>query len=301
MSIDIYPFNQAAQTNLSVQQAREGHPSQDGTHSQGKVYLIGAGPGDPDLITVKGLRYLRRADVVIYDRLIAPELLEEIRPEAERIFAGKGPKKHTLPQEEINALLVDRARRGLLVVRLKGGDPFVFGRGGEEALALAEAGLPFEIVPGISSALAVPAYAGIPVTHRDHTPLLTIITGHEKRKEDPSTINWQVLAQLGKLGGTLVILMGVATLSKIAEHLAENGLSTDTSVAVIQQGTVNAQRTVVGNLETIAAKVVEAGLSSPAVIVIGSVVRLNSSLAWFEQTLVEQGIYASDGAIGFGE
>lgn len=301
MSIDIYPFNETSQASTLQQRANESSPDSNGAHGVGKVYLVGAGPGDPDLITVKGLRYLRRADVVIYDRLIALELLEEIRPEAERIFAGKGPKKHTLPQEEINALLVDRARKGLMVVRLKGGDPFVFGRGGEEALALAETGLPFEIVPGISSALAVPAYAGIPVTHRDHTPLLTIITGHEKRKEDPSTIDWQVLAQLGKLGGTLVILMGVATLPKIAAHLAENGLSTETPVAVIQQGTVNCQRTAVGTLETIAEKVVEAGLTSPAVIVIGSVVSLSNSLSWFEQTLAEQGMHAMGKAIGFGD
>ncbi len=248
---------------------------------QGRVYLIGAGPGDPELVTVKALRLLRSADVVVYDRLIPTALLAEARSDAELLYVGKGPKKHTLPQEEINALLVSRARNGATVVRLKGGDPFVFGRGGEEALALVEAQIPFEIVPGISSAIAVPAYAGIPVTHREHTPLFTVVTGHEKRSGE-SSVDWQAMAVLGRLGGTIVILMGVSALPNILASLMAGGLAADTPAAVIQQGTMREQTTVVATVETLAVQA--AHLGAPAITIIGTVVTLREQLAWFEQS-----------------
>lgn len=246
--------------------------------ARGKVYLVGAGPGDPDLITVKGLRCLRAAEVVVYDRLVSAELLAEVPAQAQRIFVGKQPGRCSLHQEEINALLIEQARLGRTVVRLKGGDPFVFGRGGEEALALALAGIPFEIVPGVTSAIAVPAYAGIPVTHRGQSGVLTIVTGHETPEHAAPLVDWEALA---KLDGTLVILMGVATLPAISRRLLSAGLASTTPVAVIEQGTVAQQRVVTGPLEGIEERVTTAGLRSPAVIVIGRVVDLNALLSWF--------------------
>jgi len=247
--------------------------------SRGRVYLVGAGPGDPELITLKGLRCLRVADVVVYDRLISPYLLDEAPSQAERVFAGKEPGCHSMKQEVINALLIKYARQGRLVVRLKGGDPFVFGRGGEEALALAHAGIPFEVVPGVSSAIAVPAYAGIPVTHRDHASSVTIVTGHEQRKHISSAVNWEALA---KVGGTLVIMMGVEALAHITQQLLAGGLSPDTAAAVIQQGTVPQQRVITCTLVNIAERARIANVKSPAIIVIGTVVTLSSALSWFE-------------------
>lgn len=243
----------------------------------GKVYLVGAGPGDADLITVKGLRCLRAADVVIYDNLVNVELLDEAPLQAQRIFVGKKPGCHSARQEEINALLIHYARENHVVVRLKGGDPFVFGRGGEEALALAEVGIPFEIVPGVSSAIAVPAYAGIPVTHRDYTSLVTIVTGHEQRTS--SGVDWETLAQLG---GTLVIMMGVSRFSRIAQRLLNGGMAADTPVAVIQQGTLPQQCIVKGTLSNIVERAERAGIKSPAITIIGNVVNLSDPLAWFE-------------------
>ena len=252
-----------------------------GSAGVGWVALVGAGPGDPDLLTVKGLRALRRADVIVYDRLVHPALLEETRPTAERIFVGKGPRHHTLAQEEINALLVERAQRGLKVVRLKGGDPFVFGRGGEEAEALAAAGIPFEIVPGVSSAIAVPAYAGIPVTHRGQAPLFTVVTGHEGATNASPPVNWEALAALG---GTIVILMGVAALPRFTQRLLAAGLDPATPAAVIQQGTMAGQRVISGSVAEIAERASAAGLESPATTVIGAVAALRETLAWFEQS-----------------
>lgn len=246
----------------------------------GKVYLIGAGPGDSELITVKGLRALRTADVVLYDRLISPELLHEARIDATRVYVGKGAGCHTMPQEEINATLVRFARQGQSVARLKGGDPFVFGRGGEEAQVLVEASIPFEIIPGVTSAIAVPAYAGIPITHRDHASSVTIVTGHEGKASSP-TVNWEALAALG---GTLVVLMGVKALPDFTRRLTAGGLSATTPAAVIQEGTTPQQRTVVGTLENIAERAANAGLTSPALTVIGSVVNVRSNLQWYEQT-----------------
>ena len=252
--------------------------------SYGKVFLVGAGPGDPELITLKGLRSLRKADVVVYDRLICPDLLDEAPSQARRVFAGKASGHHSMKQEEINALLIMYARRGCKVVRLKGGDPFVFGRGGEEALALAQAGIPFEVVPGVSSAIAVPAYAGIPVTQRGLVSSVTIVTGHEQQSCGSSGVNWEALATLG---GTLVILMGVEMLSHITQQLLSGGLHPDTPAAVIQQGTVPQQRVVTDTLVGIAERAWAARITSPAVVVIGAVVALSDPLAWFE-TLTPQ-------------
>jgi uroporphyrin-III C-methyltransferase len=247
--------------------------------SLGRVFLIGSGPGDPELITLKGLRSLRKADVVVYDRLICSDLLDEAPPHAQRVFVGKEPGHHAMKQEQINALLIKHARQGQFVVRLKGGDPFVFGRGGEEALALAHAGIPFEVVPGVSSALAVPAYAGIPVTHRDLASSITIVTGHRQDACVSPAVNWEALATSGS---TLVILMGVETLLNITRRLLKGGLHPDTPAAVIQQGTVPQQRVVKGTLLNIAACASIAGIKAPAVTVIGAVVALSDALAWFE-------------------
>ncbi|HYL42139.1 MAG TPA: uroporphyrinogen-III C-methyltransferase [Ktedonobacteraceae bacterium] len=246
---------------------------------QGKVFLVGAGPGDPELITLKGLRCLHQAQVVVYDRLICPDLLDEVPSQALRVFVGKEPGRHSMKQEEITMLLIKYARQGRLVVRLKGGDPFVFGRGGEEALALAEAGIPFEVVPGVSSAIAVPAYAGIPVTHRDLATSFTVVTGHEQRNNTSSSVNWEALAVLE---GTLVIMMGVETLPHITQRLLEGGLQPSTPAAVIQQGTVAQQRIVTDTLVNIAESARTAKITSPAVTIIGATVALGSSLAWFD-------------------
>lgn len=256
--------------------------------SNGRVYLVGAGPGDPELITLKGLRCLRAAEVIIYDRLISPILLEEAPPEAERVFVGKASGCHTLAQEEINALLIAHARKGRVVVRLKGGDPFLFGRGGEEATALAEAGIPYEIVPGVTSAIAAPAYAGIPITHRNYAAQVTIVTGHESTADGPAaSINWEALA---KLEGTLVILMGLANLANIARRLIAYGMSPLTTAAVIEQGTLPTQRIVTGALDQIAAQTQAAGMRSPAIIVVGAVAALHESLAWVDKRSADESL-----------
>jgi uroporphyrinogen III methyltransferase / synthase len=243
------------------------------------VYLVGAGPGDPGLITVKGLARLRRADVVVYDQLASPELLKEAPASAELVYVGKKAGDHAVPQGGINELLVQRARAGLMVVRLKGGDPFVFGRGGEEAEELAAAGIPFEIVPGVTSAIAAPAYAGIPVTHRRFTTLVTFVTGHEDPTKEASTIPW---AALGQNPGTLVFLMGVKNLAENCRRLVDAGRAPETPAAVIQSGTTLTQRTVVGTLATIAERAGEFGIKPPAVLVVGGVVELADTLRWWE-------------------
>ncbi len=245
----------------------------------GKVYLIGAGPGDPGLITLKGMECLAKADVIVYDHLLDERLLESALPEAERIYVGKTSSEHTLEQSEINRLLVEKAKEGKVVVRLKGGDPFVLGRGGEEGEALADNHIPFEIVPGISSAVAVPAYAGIPVTHRGLASSFAVITGHEDPAKPDSSINWENLATAVD---TLVFLMGMNNLPEIAAKLAQYGRPLDTPVAVIKDGTRPGQKTVTGNLKNIADKVKKQRLSPPAVIVVGEVVRLREKLRWFD-------------------
>jgi uroporphyrinogen III methyltransferase / synthase len=245
----------------------------------GKVFLVGAGPGDPGLITVKGLRLIQEAEVVIYDFLASPELLKHIPPETETIYVGKKGGDHTLPQGEINQLIINRARSGKRVVRLKGGDPFIFGRGGEEAEELARAQIPFEIVPGVTSAIAVPAYAGIPLTHRRYNTSVAFFTGHEDPlKEAPS----QELENQAAGGQTLVFLMGVKNLPAIVERLIRHGRDPETPAALIRWGTTPRQRTITGTLTTMVRKAEEAALLPPAILVVGKVVELRETLNWFE-------------------
>ncbi|MGQ9497243.1 MAG: uroporphyrinogen-III C-methyltransferase [Desulfotomaculales bacterium] len=245
----------------------------------GCVYLIGAGPGDPGLLTIKGLDCLQKADVVVYDRLVNPYLLKYTRADAELVYAGKSPEGHTLSQAEINELLAVRAKAGKIVARLKGGDPFIFGRGGEEAEYLAARGVPFEVVPGVTAAAAVPAYAGIPLTHRAYTSSLAVVTGNEDPLKDDTSIAWD---KLSTGAGTLVFLMGVANLPGIVARLLANGRDRETPAAVIQWGTLPLQVTVTGTLADIGAKVARAGITNPAVFVVGDVVRLREKLNWFE-------------------
>ncbi|MGH7392053.1 MAG: uroporphyrinogen-III C-methyltransferase [Candidatus Rokuibacteriota bacterium] len=244
---------------------------------RGSVALVGAGPGDPALITVRGRRLLRYADVVVYDRLVDPRLLDLSPPGARRVFVGKAGGHHTLEQDAINELLVLHARRGRRVVRLKGGDPFVFGRGGEEAEALAAAGVPFEVVPGVTSALAVPAYAGIPVTHRAAASSFAVVTGHESAHR--SRVDW---ARLAGAVDTLVILMGLAGLPRIARELVAAGRPPSTPAAVVRAGTTADQVVVSGTLADIAGRAAAARLEPPAVIVVGEVVALREQLSWAE-------------------
>jgi uroporphyrin-III C-methyltransferase len=244
----------------------------------GSVALVGAGPGDPGLMTVRGLELLRRAEVIVYDRLVDRRLLDEA-PAGRRIFAGKSTGDHPLPQERINALLILHARRGRRVVRLKGGDPFVFGRGGEEADALARAGIPFEVVPGVSAAVAVPAYAGIPVTHRGLASSFAVVTGHEDGCKRDATVDW---GRLATAADTLVVLMGVRSLPRIAQALIAHGRPPSTPVALIRCGTTDLQATVTGRLDDIVDKAQATALEPPVVVVIGEVVRLSERLAWFD-------------------
>jgi len=246
----------------------------------GKVFLVGAGPGDPDLMTIKGRECIRKADVIIYDHLADPVLLESASKNTELIYAGKKGADHTLSQAEINALIISKAKKGSIVTRLKGGDPFVFGRGGEEAQTLVEEGVSFEVVPGVTSAIAAAAYAGIPLTHRNFTSAFTIVTGHEDPLKTESRINWSALA---KVGGTIVFLMGVKNLPHIVRQLIRNGMDGDTPVALIRWGTTPRQTAVTGTLTTIVAKTEAAGIKAPAIIVIGDVVRLRKDLNWFEK------------------
>jgi uroporphyrinogen III methyltransferase/synthase len=237
------------------------------------VYLVGAGPGDPGLLTRRGAELLARADVVVHDRLGTADLLDLARPDAELISAGKAPGQVDLTQDEINAVLVEKGRAGLEVVRLKGGDPFVFGRGGEEAEALAAAGIPFAVVPGITSAIGAPAYAGIPVTHRGRSTHFTVVTGNEDPTKDRTDVDWDALA---RVGGTLVILMGAARIGGIADRLMAAGLPPETPVAAVRNGTRPDQETVRATLATIGA----AGVKAPSAVVVGAVAGLD--LTWFE-------------------
>jgi uroporphyrinogen III methyltransferase/synthase len=245
----------------------------------GIVYLIGAGPGDPGLITVKGLECLRRADVVVYDYLANPAFLNEAPPEAERIYVGKKKGFHHQPQDHINALLEEKARAGLIVARLKGGDPYVFGRGGEEALHLHNAGIPFEVVPGVTAGFAAAAYAGIPLTHRDYTTSLGLVTGHEDPAKKMSSLDWEKLAT-GV--GTLVFYMGMANLPLITEELIAHGRPAETPVAIVRWATTPRQQTLTATLGDVVEKVREAGIKPPAVIIVGEVVELREKLRWFD-------------------
>ncbi len=246
---------------------------------RGTCALVGAGPGDLGLVTLRAKELIGQADVIVYDYLCNAEMLKWARPDAEIIFAGKKAGQHTLSQDEINALLVQKAGEGKQVVRLKGGDPFLFGRGGEEALALAEAKIPFEIVPGVTSAIAAPAYAGIPVTHRGNNSHVTFFTGHEDPAKDESTIDFEALA---KLGGTQVMLMGVERLEVITQEMLSRGVRVDLPVALVRWGTTGQQQTLVGELQNIAQRVKENNFEAPAVAVFGEVVRLRKKLNWFE-------------------
>ena len=241
----------------------------------GKVYLVGAGPGDPGLMTVRGLQLLRTCQVVVYDQLVNPVVLEEAPVGAQRIFVGKQAGRHCIAQGDINEVLINYALQGYQVIRLKGGDPFVFGRGGEEAEVLADAGIPFEIVPGVSSAVAVPAYAGIPLTHRNFASSFAVVTGHEAVKSK-SSVDW---AKLATGVDTLVILMGLHNLPAIVAKLIEHGRSPGTPAAVICRGTTAEQETVIGTLGDIVVK--SAALKAPALIVVGAVVSLSGKLDWF--------------------
>jgi uroporphyrinogen III methyltransferase/synthase len=245
----------------------------------GTVYLVGAGPGDPGLLTARGVELLGRADVVVYDALVNPDLLRLAPKTAETIFAGKRSRAHAIPQAELNQLLVTKARAGKCVVRLKGGDPYIFGRGGEEAEELADAHIPFEVVPGISSIVAAPSYAGIPLTHRAHCSSFTVITGHEDPEKEELSLDY---AQLARAPGTKVILMGVERIGVIAEALIAQGMKAQSPVAMVRWGTTGRQQSITGTLATIAQLVAKADFKAPAVAVIGEVVRLREKLNWFE-------------------
>ncbi len=246
--------------------------------NKGKVYIIGAGPGDAGLITLKGIDCLREADVVIYDYLVSKDLLKYAKSDARFIYAGKQGGAHTLSQWQINDLLVKEAKAGNIVARLKGGDPFIFGRGGEEAEKLAVNKIPFEIVPGVTSAIAVPAYAGIPLTHRGVTSTVAFVTGHEDPTKEKSDIDWPALARIG----TLVFLMGVKNIEKIVKELKDNGRSPKTSAALIRWGTTARQEILTGTLSNIVKLVKESKFAPPAILVIGEVVALRDTLQWFD-------------------
>ena len=245
----------------------------------GTVYLVGAGPGDPELLTLKARRVLGEADVVVYDHLVPPELLEFTGPACARVFAGKKGGGFCRPQNEIDETLVRLAQEGKTVVRLKGGDPFVFGRGGEEATALAAAGIPFEIVPGVTSALGAAAYAGIPLTHRSHSSSVVMITGHEDPSKPGSTIRWEDYA---RLKATLCIYMGVKNLADIARRLQDGGLPSSTPAVIVQSATTDAHSRILGTLDTIAGLAARGHVEAPAMIIIGEVAAFSEKLSWFE-------------------
>jgi len=249
------------------------------TAQPGWVYLVGAGPGDPELLTVKAARLIREADVLVYDNLVAKPILELARTDAERIYAGKEQGNHSLPQGEINQLLVRLARAGKRVVRLKGGDPFIFGRGGEEVETLAADGIHFEVVPGVTAAAGVACYAGIPLTHRDHAQACVFVTGH--LKDGSMNLDWPGLARPRQ---TIVIYMGLSGLAHLCEKLMEHGLSADWPAAIVQQGTQPTQRTVTGTLATLPALADAAKLRAPTLIIVGKVVTLRPKLRWFPET-----------------
>ena len=247
--------------------------------SKGMVYLVGAGPGDPGLLTLRGAELLGRADVVVYDALVNPDLLRLARKNAEIIFGGKRSKNHAIPQGELNRLLVAKAKEGKTIVRLKGGDPYIFGRGGEEAEELVAAGIGFEVVPGVSSAVAAPNYAGVPLTHREHCSSFTVITGHEDPAKETGSVDWGPIA---RAPGTKVIMMGTERIGRIAELLRAHGMAPETPVAMVRWGTTGRQQTIEGTLATIADVAARVKLSAPTVAVIGEVVKLRPKLNWFE-------------------
>ncbi|MFM2440667.1 MAG: hypothetical protein RLZZ349_394 [Pseudomonadota bacterium] len=248
------------------------------THN-GEVYLVGGGPGDPDLLTFRALRLMQQCDVCVYDKLVSPEVLELVRRDAELIYVGKSRDQHTLPQEQINALLAKLALEGKRVLRLKGGDPFIFGRGGEEIETLMQQGVPFQVVPGITAANGVSSYAGIPLTHRDYAQACLFITGH--LKDGLLNLDWEAMSRPHQ---TVVIYMGLVGLAEICQQLILRGVSPDMPVAVVQQGTTQQQRVVTATLETLAIKVAAAAMKPPCLTIIGEVVQLREKLNWFEPT-----------------
>lgn len=253
-------------------------PSQPAKNAQGAgtVYLVGAGPGDPDLLTLRAVKLLGQADAVVYDHLVGTGVFDFIRPDAERLYVGKEKDRHTLPQDEINTLLVTLSRQGKSVVRLKGGDPFIFGRGGEEVEALVESGIPFEVVPGITAASGISCYTGIPLTHRDYAQSVVFTTGH--LKDGSLNLDWKNLVSTRQ---TVVIYMGLGGLPEIARQLIVHGQSADMPAAVIEKGTSTKQRVVTGTLETLADLAVAMDLKSPCLIIVGEVVALHEKLQWF--------------------
>ncbi len=248
--------------------------------SKGIVYLVGAGPGDVGLLTLRGAELLRRADVVVYDALVNADLLRLAPKTAEFVFGGKRASSHTIPQPELNQLLIAKAREGKCVVRLKGGDPYTFGRGGEEAEELAAAKVPFEVVPGISSVVAVPNYAGIPLTHRDYSSGFTVVTGHEDPEKEEQNINW---AQVAKTPGTKIILMGTERMGEIGRRLIENGMAPETPVAMVRWGTLGKQKSIEGTLASIGKVIEDTHFSPPSVAIVGNIVALRQKLNWFEK------------------
>lgn len=272
----VFVGKQSEAEELLWSQLRQADP----TTNQGEVYLIGAGPGDPDLLTFKALRLLQQADVIVYDRLVSTEILDMARRDAEKIYVGKQRDNHSLLQESINQLLIDLALAGKRVARLKGGDPFIFGRGGEEIESLIQLGIRFQVVPGITAAAGCASYAGIPLTHRDHAQSCTFVTGH--LKDGSINLNWQ---QLSRPNQTVVIYMGLAGLATICRSLMEHGCPDDHPIAVIQEGTTCNQRVLIGTLADIPNRVEQAEMTPPTLIIVGSVVRLHQQLDWFQRIL----------------
>jgi uroporphyrin-III C-methyltransferase len=246
----------------------------------GKVYLVGAGPGEPKLLTLRAAELLRKADIVIYDRLVGKSILKLAPKSARKIYVGKRSGKHEVPQDKINELLISCSKEGKTVVRLKGGDPFLFGRGGEEAEILAENNIDFEMVPGVTSAVATPEYAGIPLTHRDYASSVAIVTGH-RAGDSEKPVNWSKLAEGVD---TVVILMGMESLEAIVKKLIEGKVNPDKPIAIVEQGTTKLQRSFIGNLKTIVKTAKENNVKPPAIIVIGEVAELGRKLAWFKKT-----------------
>lgn len=244
----------------------------------GKVWLVGAGPGDPDLLTIKAARLISQADAIVYDHLVSDSIMDQARPDALLIYAGKEASKHTLPQDSINQLLVELAQENLSVVRLKGGDPFIFGRGGEELETLVASGIPFEVIPGVTAAAGCAAYAGFPLTHRDHAQSVTFVTGH--LKDGTVNLDWPALARPKQ---TVVFYMGIGAVEEICRQMINHGLPSMTPAAVIRNGTQPDQQTLLATLGTLPDRIAESGIKPPALIVVGSVVKLHAQLNWFEK------------------